>query len=488
MNRRNEVAESIVFNEPNFRVRDGLQVKKMRKEKATDHNNLRNGANPAGIYFKEIQSTGLLTREGEREIAKRIEDGRKEVLSVLISCPIALKEIINLGEALRTGRIGLTELVKGMDDGERGTSGDRRESEKVLRLISAIKREDERIRILEKTLKGVRKGASSKHIEDQILTKKANIVDCFREININEKQVSNILGKIRQCSLRTEKPAKEGRKSETGAAQLECAGLPSNQVKEVWSAIERGESKVRQAKDELIKANLKLVITIARKYLNRGVEFLDLVQEGNIGLMRAVDKFEYQRGYKFGTYAFWWIRQAVTRAIHEQAQTIRLPVYVIEILNKFRRASQRLVQELGREPTPDEIAQETGMPPAKVHKILKLTQKPISIEKPINGNEESSLEDVVEDEMAASPEEAAIEADLAEQAQKILSGLPQREEKILRMRFGLGERYDDTHTLEEVSGDFDLSRERIRQIEALALRKLRQSREADGLKSLIEES
>jgi len=487
MKGREEVPESLASKEPDIRVGDGSPGKKIRKKQVTDHEYFRNAANPAGIYFKEIESTSLLTREGEREIAKRIEAGKQEVLTVLLNCPIAVKEIINLGESLRTGRIGITESVKEMDDGGRSAGGDRRESERVLRLISTIKKEDERIRSLERTFRAGENRASDNKIIEQIRKRKAKIVDRFGQIHMNEKQIGKILEKLRQCNFRVEKAAKEGAKSEAGARELGCGGLSSNQLKEVLSAIEKGESKVRGAKDEMIKANLKLVIAIARKYLNRGVEFLDLVQEGNIGLMRAVDKFEYKRGYKFGTYAFWWIRQAVIRAIHEQAQTIRLPVYVMEILNKFHRASERLVQELGREPTADEIAQEIGMSPAKVRKILRLTQKPISIETPINGNEESSLEDIVEDEMAISPEEAAIEADLAEQAQKVLSGLTQREEKILRMRFGLGERYDDTHTLEEVSGDFDLSRERIRQIEALALRKLRHSREADGLKSLIEE-
>jgi RNA polymerase primary sigma factor len=265
--------------------------------------------------------------------------------------------------------------------------------------------------------------------------------------------------------------------------EWEC-GLSSDQIKEAVKAIENGESKAKEAKSELVKANLRLVISIARRYLNRGLPFLDLIQEGNMGLMRAVDKFEYQRGYKFATYATWWIRQAVIRAIADQARTIRLPVHMIEIINKLSRASRTLVQENGREPTLDEIAKKMGMNLDKLQKVLKSAQKPISLETPIGEEEDSRLADLIEDKEVISPQEATISTHMAKQTQKVLSTLNEREEKILRMRFGIGEKHD--HTLEEVGQDFNLTRERIRQIEDHALRKLKHSSRAHKLRSFIE--
>jgi RNA polymerase primary sigma factor len=265
--------------------------------------------------------------------------------------------------------------------------------------------------------------------------------------------------------------------------EAEC-GLSSDQVKETLRAIEAGEAKAKDAKIEFVKANLRLVISIARRYLNRGLQFMDLIQEGNIGLMKAVDKFEYQRGYKFGTYATWWIRQAITRAIADQARTIRIPVHMIEIINKLNRTSRTLVQENGGEPTQEEIAKRMGMSLDKVQKILKITKKPISLGTPIGEEEDSRLEDFIEDKEVISPQDAAISSNFLKQIQKVLSTLNEREQKILRMRFGIGEKQD--HTLEEVGQDFDLTRERIRQIEEKALTKLKHSSRADKLRSFIE--
>ena len=266
--------------------------------------------------------------------------------------------------------------------------------------------------------------------------------------------------------------------------EVEC-GLSAGQLKQSLKAIEAGEVKTREAKSELVKANLRLVISIARRYINRGLHFLDLIQEGNIGLMKAVDKFEYQRGYKFGTYATWWIRQAITRAIADQARTIRIPVHMIEIINKLNRTSRNLVQQMGREPTLEEIAEKMGMSLDKVQKIIKIARKPISLETPMGEEEDSRLEDFIEDKDVVSPQDAAISASMASQIKRVLSTLSKREEQILRMRFGIGEKHD--HTLEEVGQDFNVTRERIRQIEVKALKKLKHFSRARKLKSFIEE-
>lgn len=266
--------------------------------------------------------------------------------------------------------------------------------------------------------------------------------------------------------------------------EAEC-GLSAGQLRQALRAIEAGEAKTREAKSELVKANLRLVISIARRYINRGLHFLDLIQEGNIGLMKAVDKFEYQRGYKFGTYATWWIRQAITRAIADQARTIRIPVHMIEIINKLNRTSRNLVQQMGREPTLEEIAERMGMSLDKVQKIIKIARKPISLETPMGEEEDSRLEDFIEDKEVISPQDAAISSSMASQIQRVLSTLSKREEQILRMRFGIGEKHD--HTLEEVGQDFKVTRERIRQIEMKALKKLKHYSRAKKLKSFIEE-
>jgi RNA polymerase primary sigma factor len=460
---------------------------------------------PVGIYLKEMGSFPLLTREGEVEIAKRIKRGQQEVLSVVINCPVAIREVINLGIALRAGRVEIREVTNEIDDDGATVEEERVQRKRVLSLINKLQRGEERIRILRGELRLRNKEVPKKRIQEKILKKRTKIFDAFNRINLRERQINRILQKLKQWNIRMEKALWEMKKYEkvgmkpkdlkergriardvkrkVGRMEVEC-GLSSDQIKETVRAIEKGEAEAKEAKTEMVKANLRLVISIAKRYLNRGLHFLDLIQEGNIGLMKAVDKFEYQRGYKFGTYATWWVRQAITRAIADQARTIRIPVHMNDIINKLNRTSRTLVQQMGREPTLEEIAEKMGMSLDKVQKVFKMAKRPISLETPIGEEEDSRLEDFIEDKEVISPQEAAISSNMAKRIQKVLSTLNEREEKILRMRFGIGEKHD--HTLDEVGQVFELTRERIRQIEEKALRKLKHSSRVDKLKSFID--
>ena len=491
---------------------------------------------PVRMYLREMGTVSLLSREGEIEIAKRIEDGQKEIAKVMYSMPAALRELISLGDKLKKGRLSVRDIVHTYEE-EFEEIADVNEEElrdKTMRLLDeAVALYEKLIPMLADLKKPNISETKEKRLKGSIRQVKKELSEKFDEVNLHPRQVELVAQKlrdyawsvmeaekdIRACARRAgvtidelhnifSKPMPEKGKirvpkrvklnadqfleleksyrnalKKLERVETETLVAP-DELRSAVSSLDKGEFKMKTAKTELVEANLRLVVSIAKKYTNRGLQFLDLIQEGNIGLMKAVDKFEYKRGYKFSTYATWWIRQAITRAIADQARTIRIPVHMIETINKLIRTSRHLVQELGREPTPEEIANEMGLPLEKVRKVLKIAKEPISLETPIGEEEDSHLGDFIEDKRSPSPLESAINYDLSEQVRKVLQTLTPREEKVLRRRFGIGEAAD--HTLEEVGQEFDVTRERIRQIEAKALRKLRHPSRSKRLKSFVE--
>jgi RNA polymerase primary sigma factor len=510
----------------------GTQLALTEDEDAVDYSS--RSTDPVRMYLREMGAVPLLDREGEVYIAKKIEAGEMDVLFALVEVPVAIEELITVGEDLKQNRIKLKDVVKTIEEDD-PSEDEMSQRQRVIHLLDEIRnifRKKKRVFVkmdecarLDRRVFGIQKDIMcykeevvcrlrdiklEKTLIDRIIETVSDYVrqmhNCQRDLSayilstgktqaeikaifdqVDQREINPIIA-ADQLNMTVEelfsfKEMISGKMEILVRLQDKCSHNVMDLEEVLWR-IRRGSYAAQRAKQELIRSNLRLVVSIAKKYTNRGLQFLDLIQEGNIGLMKAVDKFEYQRGYKFSTYATWWIRQAITRAIADQARTIRIPVHMIETINKLIRTSRYLVQELGRDPTPEEIAERMDYPLEKVKKVLKIAKEPISLETPIGDEEDSSLGDFIEDKKAVAPAEEVVNTKLGEQIASVLADLTPREEQVLRKRFGIGEKSD--HTLEEVGKLFNVTRERIRQIEAKALRKLRHPVRSQLLRSYYE--
>ncbi len=494
---------------------------------------------PVRLYLKEMGSVALLSREGEIEIAKRIEEGKRDIAMAVYGMPMTIEFVLSLRDKLKTGKISVRELVPVVEEEfeeEVEEQDDEELRQRTVEALSAVRKPSTALKALYRKYRTTSGNPTKvRRLKQQIDDARRLVVDKVESVNLHASLKEGMVQRVRELAQEIRSGEREisqsqrrlGVPGEAGVELLKRVGrgrrdflavrrktglseealqevkkiyqnarsrirrleteealVSADEIKEAVRQLDLAEEKVKRGKAELVEANLRLVVSIAKKYTNRGLQFLDLIQEGNIGLMKAVDKFEYKRGYKFSTYATWWIRQAITRAIADQARTIRIPVHMIETINKLIRTSRHLVQKLGREPLPEEIAERMDLPLDKVRKILKIAREPISLETPIGEEEDSHLGDFIEDKKAVSPLEAAIRYDLQRQINSALETLTPREEKVLRKRFGIGEATD--HTLEEVGQDFEVTRERIRQIEAKALRKLRHPSRSKKLRSFVD--